>query len=133
MKSNSEVREMAVHRMEQQNIAVHEVEMQMAKQKESEMKEKQFKKETEPTLTIKVDTSQLEKAIELINKLIEKSERIQSLADCLKENNYLKKEKQYLDIELRYERLHKKYCICIEILVSIVTTVILTILIQKIM
>lgn len=124
---------MAVHRMEQQNIAVHEVEMQMAKQKESEMKEKQFKKETEPTLTIKVDTSQLEKAIELINKLIEKSERIQSLADCLKENNYLKKEKQYLDIELRYERLHKKYCICIEILVSIVTTVILTILIQKIM
>lgn len=124
---------MAVHRMEQQNIAAHEVEMQMAKQKESEMKEKQFKKETEPTLTIEVDTSQLEKAIELINKLIEKSERIQSLADCLKENNYLKKEKQYLDIELRYERLHKKYCICIEILVSIVTTVILTILIQKIM
>ena len=71
MKSNSEVREMAdtekqrevieaarrweedmaVHRMELQNIAAHEVKMQMAKQKESEMKEKQFKKETEPTLT----------------------------------------------------------------------------------
>lgn len=85
--------DMAVHRMEQQNIAAHEVEMQMAKQKESEMKEKQFKKETEPTLTIKVDTSQLEKAIELINKLIEKLEKIQSLADCIKENKYLKKEK----------------------------------------
>lgn len=113
MKSNSEVREMAdtekqrevieaarrweedmaVHRMELQNIAAHEVKMQMAKQKESEMKEKQFKKETEPTLTIKVDTSQLEKAIELINKLIEKLEKIQSLADRIKENKYLKKEK----------------------------------------
>ena len=89
--------DMAVHRMELQNIAAHEVKMQMAKllakQKESEMKEKQFKKETEPTLTIKVDTSQLEKAIELINKLIEKLEKIQSLADRIKENKYLKKEK----------------------------------------
>ena len=85
--------DMAVHRMELQNIAAQEVKMQMAKQKESEMKEKQFKKETEPTLTIKVDTSQLEKAIELINKLIEKLEKIQSLADRIKENKYLKKEK----------------------------------------
>lgn len=32
--------DMAVHRMELQNIAAHEVKMQMAKQKESEMKEK---------------------------------------------------------------------------------------------
>lgn len=101
--------------------------------KQSEIKEKQSKRGTEPTLTIEVDTSQLEKAIEMIDRLIEKSQKIQSLVDCLKENNYLKKEKQYLDIELRYERLHKKYCICLEIIVSIITTVILTMVIQKIM
>lgn len=114
-------------------MAVHRMELQMAKQKESEMKEKQSQKATERTLTIKVDTSQLEKAIELVDKLIDKSEKIQSLADCFKENNYLKKEKQYLYIELKKERLHKKYCICLEILVSIITTIILTIVIQKIM
>ena len=74
--------DMAVHRMELQNMAAHKMELQTAKQKATEL-----------TLTIKVDTSQLEKAIELINKLIEKSEKIQSLTACLKENNHLKKEK----------------------------------------
>lgn len=103
------------------------------KQKEAIEESRVCEERNELFFDIKVDTSQLEKAIELIDKFIEKSEKIQSLADCLKENNYLKKEKQYLDIELKKERLHKKYCICLEILVSIITTIILTIVIQKIM
>ena len=42
---------------------------------------------------------------------------------------YLKSQEQWLKNE--YEKLYTKYCICVEIIVSIVTTILVTIFIRK--
>ena len=60
----------------------------------------------------------------------EAGELLKTLDDEIKKENInLKSQEQWLKNE--YEKLYTKYCICVEIIVSIVTTILVTIFIRK--
>ena len=63
-------------------------------------------------------------------KIEEAGELLKTLDDEIKKENInLKSQEQWLKNE--YEKLYTKYCICVEIIVSIVTTILVTIFIRK--
>lgn len=63
-------------------------------------------------------------------KFEEAGELLKTLDDEIKKENInLKSQEQWVKNE--YEKLYTKYCICVEIIVSIVTAILVTIFIRK--